>query len=254
MTTPINLRGIYDRHQGPYSILMTRVDAKGNLFTDRITGSSMRAQAVHEKAVDLVAGRDPKFTNVDAVYVFSDTEGQFTGALYKQGEEYADWQRIPELDDAPPVTAKPRRTAKERVAEEVSTMLAGAQALGDGDVQVGLEQALKPPPKAKPARLPGDRFPAMRGRPLVAVPEGKWPPSAPAQFVRSFFGQQPEGYSATSAELVQAIGQSLTDLGVQFPASLISRLKQSGLLKEKSYEPQEPEGDAPQQSNAAGEA
>lgn len=258
MTTPLNFRPIYDRHQGPYSILMTREDDKGRLFTDRITGSAMRAQATHEKAIELISGRDPKFTNVDAVFVFSDTEGQFTGALYKRGEAYAAWEHIPVLDDAPPVAkVKPRLTVKEAAAKTYPAANAIVQAdtaaaaglvghtMVDGDVPT--------PKKERPAKLPGDRFPAMRGRPLVAVPEGNWPKSAPAQFVRSFFGQQPPDYSATSAELVAAIGQSLTDLGVQFPASLISRLKQAGLLKEKSYESQESESDAPEQE-AAGQS
>jgi len=256
--TPLNFRPIYDRHQGPYVLLLLREDAKGKQFTDRITGS-LRAQAAHEKAVDLVYGRDPKYTDVDSVFVFSDTEGQFTGALYKCGEDYAAWEHLPIDDSSPASSAKPKRTGltvKEGAVKNAIVQAEAAEAAGfvghtmvDGDkIESPTTHAGVPrPKKERPAKLPGDRFPVMRGRPLVHNPEGEWPKSAPAQFVKSFFGQQGPEYSATSAELVAAIGTSLTDLGVQFPASLISRLKQAGLLKEKTYESQEPEGDAPEQ-------
>lgn len=228
VTTPRNFRPIYDRHQGPYVLLLMRQDAKGKEFTDRITGLSLRAQAAHEKAIDLINDRDPAKTDVHAVFVFSDTEGQFTGALYRRGEEYLPWQHLP-IDDAVPVpsTRFKRPTVKEGAAKSVVNAIVQTDAS---------PERVAAPAKTRAAKLPGDRFPVMRGRPLVHDPEGSWPKSAPAQFVKSFFGQQPPDYSATSAELVAAIGQSLTDLGVQFPASLISRLKQAGLLKEKTYE------------------
>jgi len=241
---PLNFRPIYDRHQGPYVLLLLREDAKGKQFTDRITGS-LRAQAAHEKAVDLVYGRDPKYTDVDSVFVFSDTEGQFTGALYKCGEDYAAWEHLPIDDSSPASSAKPKRTGltvKEGAARSVVNAIVQAETaeaagfVGHHEVDGDKVASVPKPKKERPAKLPGDRFPVMRGRPLVHNPEGEWPKSAPAQFVKSFFGQQPPDYSATSAELVAAIGQSLTDLGVQFPASLISRLKQAGLLKEKTYD------------------
>jgi hypothetical protein len=260
--TPLNFRPIYDRHQGPYVLLLTRVDNKGAEFSDRITDISLRAQAAHEKAIELIENRDPKKPDVTRVFVFSETEGQFTGALYQRGEAYAAWQHLPMDDAAPaPRAVVKRATVKETAAKTYPAANAivqgeAAAAAGltghtmvDGDlVAAGLADSPRVPKLQRPAKLPGDRFPVMRGRPLVHDPEGSWPKSAPAQFVKSFFGQQPPDYSATSAELVAAIGQSLTDLGVQFPASLISRLKQAGLLKEKTHESQEPQGDAPEQS------
>jgi hypothetical protein len=250
-STPLNFRQIYDRHQGPYVLLLLREDAKGKQFTDRITGSALRAQAAHEKALDLINDRDPLKTDVQNVFVFSDTEGQFTGALYKRGEEYAAWEHLA-IDDAPPVSTivkKPKRTLtiKEAVAladdAQVEDMPTNRPP-GAGRAGTMETEDVPTPPKVRPTKLPGDRFPVMRGRPLVHVPEGEWPKSAPAQFVKSYFGQQPTDYSATSAELVAAIGPSLIEIGVQFPASLISRLKQAGLLKEKTHESQKPEGDA----------
>lgn len=219
-TKPKNFRAIYDRHQGPYVLLLTRENEKGIEFTDRITGTSLRAQAAHEKAIELIENRDPKKPDVTRVFVFSETEGQFTGALYSRGEAYAAWEHLP-IDDAPPAPKPKPVTVKEQKASR--------DAVESPTTEAGV------PPKPRPAKLPGDRFPAMRGRPLVAQLDGEWPKSAAAQFVRSFYAQQGPEYSATSAELVAAIGQSLTDLGVQFPASLISRLKQAGLLVEKTY-------------------
>lgn len=247
-TTPHNFRPIYDRHQGPYVLLLLRTNAKGEQFTDRMTGSSLRAQAAHEKAIDLINDRDPAKTDVQNVFVFSDTEGQFTGALYKRGEAYADWQHLSELDDDMP--ARPKRTGltvKEAVALADATPLQRTTVAEQLDAVESptTHAGLPTPRKPRATKLPGDRFPVMRGRPLVHNPEGKWPTSAPGQLVKSHFDMKGPGYSATTAELLSEIGPALTELGVGFPSSLISRLKQSGLLKEITYESQEPQGDAP---------
>lgn len=220
-TTPVNFRPIYDRHQGPYVLLMLRENAKGQQFTDRVTGSSLRAQAAHEKAVELVNQGDPKYPDVDSVFVFSDTEGQFTGALYRKGESYAGWEHLP-IDDAPPVDK--RSAARKLLDVRKTTTLPELAAKVEADANA---------PAASPRKKPGDRFPVMRGRPLVPNLEGEWPKSAPAQLVRSHFEFRGANYSATSAELIAEIGTALAELKVQFPASLISRLKQAGLLKEK---------------------
>jgi hypothetical protein len=215
MTTPaptINLRQIYDRHQGPYVILLIRTDAKGKQTSDRVLGTH-RAEFAHQQAVDLVT----QDGDVTTAYIFSDTEGQFTGALYRRGETYASWVNAP-LDDAPPAAPK--------LKDLISNKAPAA------------------PRAPRPAKLPGDRFPVMRGRPLTKDPakDNDWPKSAPAQLVRSHFDLKGATYSATSAELVAEIGQALQELGMAHPASLISRLKQSGLLTEGISHEQDHEG------------
>lgn len=242
MTTaaPLNFRPIYDRHQGPYVLLLTRENEKGVEFTDRITNIALRAQAAHEKAVELIENRDPKKPDVTRVFVFSETEGQFTGALYQRGESYATWEHLP-IDDTP-VMPKPRLTVKEKAAKTypaavnaiVQANAAAAAGLTghtmvDGDV---VPAALADSPAVPKLQR---KFAVMRGRPLVANVEGQWPASAAAQLVRSHFEAKGTAYAATSAELVAEIGTALAELKVQFPASLISRLKQAGLLVEKTY-------------------
>lgn len=57
-----------------------------------------------------------------------------------------------------------------------------------------------------------------------------WPPSKPAQIVRDYFVE--ELRTGTVAEVVQILGPRLAEHGMLFPAALLSRLKQKGLLKE----------------------
>lgn len=241
--TPLNFRQIYDRHQGPYVLLLVRQDAKGKQFTDRVTGSSLRAQAAHETAVDLITATDGKNGDVTHAFVFSDTEGQFIGALYRRGEAYAPWEHLA-IDDAPRTTPKARRVATAPSGEEgtVTEMTAPSA-----------------PPKPPRVKTPGSRFPAMRGRALAMTQDAdaKWPASKPAQMVKAHFEFKGPTYSATSPELVADIGPALKEIGVEFPASLISRLKQAGLLVEQatrgaeSHEQASTEGDAPSEEDEA---
>ncbi len=85
--------------------------------------------------------------------------------------------------------------------------------------------------RREPTKLPGDRFPAVRGRPLIIASVEGWPPSQPAQIVRTFFIER-GAVAATTAEILAALGMELAALGMAHPGSLISRLKQAGLLKE----------------------
>lgn len=80
---------------------------------------------------------------------------------------------------------------------------------------------------AAPGSGPVRGLPAKVGRALV-LGTGEWPGSAAAQLVREHYSQP--GFRATPADACAAIGARLTEMGVAFPASLISRLKQKGLL------------------------
>lgn len=57
----------------------------------------------------------------------------------------------------------------------------------------------------------------------------QWPRSKGPQILRAWFESEP-GRVATVPEIVAACGPALTEAGIQFPASLISRLKQGGFL------------------------
>lgn len=226
-----SLKKIYDNHQGPYSLQIVReMDKKGKPAQGigHIDGP-FSAEEAHEEARLLV--KDPKDTVVE-VFVFSIKEGQFIGCFYKRGEAIRPWHEEVEAYERLELAQQRGEAALVPGREEPLRSV-------DDPVLPGVPADAIPPPagvrdvpkKEKPAggtKLPGDRFPAVRGRALTIGDTEGWPKSAPAQKVRGWFA----GRTGTSAELVQALGPELKEMGVEFPASLVSRLKQKGLLKE----------------------
>lgn len=195
-----SLRDIYDRHRGPYSILtVSEIDRKGKPMqaNDHLAGP-FSAEEAHEEARVLVNRAQE---NVVEAFVFSIPEGQFIGAFYKRGETYRPWSQEgmepPDEISFVEEDVLPKEVAKER-------------------------WSVSRPPAVKPA--------VVRTRRALELSHiERWPGSPPAQLVRAFFE---EGRRATATEIVQALGPQLRALGVEHPASLVSRLKQGGFLKE----------------------
>lgn len=100
---------------------------------------------------------------------------------------------------------------------------------GDDSVPEGAIPVDRPVRRVPPEGVPQQRTPRKAGAAL-ALGAGEWPKkSEPARLVREWFEAEPDR-RATTAEMIEALGTQLTALGVQFPASLFSRLKQAGLL------------------------
>lgn len=234
-----SLKTIYDAHRGPFSLQIVREigTKKSKQSSDHVDGP-FTAEEAHEEARLLV--KDAK-ENVTEVFVFSITEGQFIGAFYKRGEAHRPWHEEVEQSERVELPDQRVETAllsggTEPLREVDDPLLPGLPAVpvpSPGPVRdVPAEKPARQ--RTKPARKPGDRFPVVRGRALTLGHTEGWPESAPAQAVREFFG----GFNgrplirATVAEVIQLIGPRLNELGMAHPGSLVSRLKQRGLLKE----------------------
>jgi hypothetical protein len=239
-----NMMEMYLRHRGPYSLLLTILqETKGKqtvISGDKPLGP-MNAERAHAEACRLVTDPESKVT---AVFVFSDTEGQHIGAQYKRGETYRPWHEMKEevqreggmeLSDQRPAATllqggpEPLRPVDAAVERSVP-----AEAVPSAGPVRDVPEEAAPRKRPAPTKLPGDRFPAVRGRALAldASTSDRWPKSAPAQLVKGWFEEGDK--RATAAEVIQAIGPKLQALGMAHPASLVSRLKQGGFLKEVS--------------------
>lgn len=232
-----SFKEIYNRHRGPYSLQIVReIDAKGKPAqgTEHLEGP-YSAEEAHEESRLMVKSAKEK---VVEVFVFSITEGQFIGAFYKRGEAHRPWHELEEPSgrvELPDQRETPAlvQGGEEPVRPVDDPILPGvpAEAVPPRGSVRDVPAKAKPAKRTKrePTKLPGDRFPVVRGRNLaLGNPEG-WPKSAPAQVVREYFK---DDRRATAAEVIQAIGGKLKELGMEHPGSLVSRLKQSGLLKE----------------------
>lgn len=210
-----NFRAIYDRHRGPYCIMLIReiVSAKKDkaIPTSDLLNGPFNAEEAHEEARMLVT--DPR-ENVTGAYVYSLTENQHIGAIYKRGETYATWLDLP----TPAPAAEAVREPEHEMPDWAKTPAAAPAAAAPAPRPV---EATAPAAKAATVRRKG----AALG---VGRDEG-WPSSEAAQTVRAFFDKTP---TAAPAEIIAALGTKLNDLGVAHPASLVSRLKQAGFLKE----------------------
>jgi len=82
----------------------------------------------------------------------------------------------------------------------------------------------------QPESAPSNGCRRTRGARLVIGKTDGWPKSQGAQIVRQFF-QHPDRRASTQ-EIVSAIGDQLMAAGIEFPGSLVSRLKQAGFLTE----------------------
>lgn len=202
-----NFKEIYDRHRGPYGVMLTRVVEVKNgteQVSDRLP-DRFTAEDAHEEARMLV--NDPK-ENVKSAYVFSESEGQFIGAFYSRGEEYPSWDEMRASD---------------------------FQALGVEVPAKADEPAPAPPPAAEPAKpvvkLRAQLEPRKVGSALQIAEgrEAEWPPSAAAQEVLGAF--KADG-KMTAKQAAEKLAPKMIELGVAHPASLVSRLKQAGLLTE----------------------
>lgn len=220
-------RSIYARHRGPFSILLTReVAGKKNKMeqaSDRVEGH-FNAEEAHEEARVLV--NSPK-ENVLQAFVFSDSEGQFIGAFYERGQAIKRWSEEQEEEDERrlelPDTSQPRVPAA--LLREREESVRKVDAAGNNSMPKAAG------PKRRPVRDVPQKAAAgpkrSRGGPLT-LGEGDWPKSEGVQLVRATI----EGVQLTTAELIEKITPGCMKLGVAFPASLVSRLKQAGLLKE----------------------
>lgn len=214
---------IYHAHPGPYSLMITRrID--GKKVQSEVLGPLL-AHTAHATACELVG--DPT-GNVTDVFIYSEKEHQFIGAMYFRGTEYASWseEEIYALAGGSKQSrqhdpATPRHKRRAEPVREDDADLAGSDGDRPGDQGE--------PVRAVPRKKAGDRFPVVRGKSLTLGSTEGWPPSKPAQVVREFFAN---GRTATVAEVVQALGPALAELGMMFPAALVSRLKQKGLLKD----------------------
>lgn len=199
-TDPIDLSPLYARHAGPFSLMfLKQIGAKQ--VPDSVPGPLSAADANREAIALIAAG-----TAID-VYVYSDREGQYTGAIYSRGNTY--------------VAFDGQAVAPQPVPEEPSGN-------PEGDVVVPAAVATVAPPKARRA--------TRRGVQVRVVPgsEERWPKSAPAQVVLACLTELKLG---SVAEILTRVGEELSSRhGVQHPASLIARLKQAGLVEEGSDE------------------
>jgi hypothetical protein len=217
---------IFMRHRGKFSLVLTV--PKGSK-TARVEG--LNAERAHNEAIALVTTGD-----ATEVYVYSDSEGCFIGAFYKRGIEYRSWEdelaayhsRLELSDERPTPTLlqggpEPVRPVDDPDDERVQA----GPVPGDGPVRdVPAKAAAKP----RAVRTP----PAPKARVGLTIGEDDgWPKSEAAQAIHSLFGRVEDGKVLTSPEICAALAPRLAELGVQFPASLVSRLKQNGFLKEK---------------------
>jgi hypothetical protein len=200
-------RSIYGRHAGPYSLLLTR-ESGGKQFSDHLAGP-YSAEEAHEEARKLVA--DPKGNTIQ-VFVNSITEGQFIGALYERGKRYASWTEMRDAEGAALDAEKPE---------------APSEASADAAEVPAVKKAMAPKLEAKAPRAPRSRGGILELDPGNAE---RWPNSKGAALVRSALE---ELGAATAADLAARLAEPLKAANVAFPASLISRLKQAGLLRIK---------------------
>jgi hypothetical protein len=214
---------IYQAHPGPYSLMLTRRIGDKKVASE-VKGPYL-AHAAHATACSLIS--DPT-SNIIDVHVYSEKEHQFIGAMYFRGQEYTAWSE----EEIHALAGATRSERTERA--EARRGQRGAEPVREDDASVEGSDGDRPGAQGDPVRAvrskkARDRFPTVRGKGLALGNAEGWPPSKPAQIVREFFA---EGRTATVAEVVQALGPALAEVGMQFPAALVSRLKQKGLLKE----------------------
>lgn len=234
VTMPGNYKEIYDRHKGPYRLTLTRqVEVKGKQEhqSDRVE-ERFSAEDAHEEARMLV--NDPK-ENIVNVYVFSESEGQFIGALYIRGADYRAWDamRAEDLASAGLVAgdqpAHAEAPAPTLVQEQRQVAVQQAPLAPKRDVNDNVPR--KAPIDSSVPKLPKAPRKVSSPLQLAAGKLAEWPQSAAAQEVLGLF--QNLG-SMTAKQAAETLGPRMVELGVAHPASLVSRLKQAGLLEEKS--------------------
>jgi hypothetical protein len=239
-----NMREIYARHRGPFTLMVTRErEEKGRKVQSTETlKERFSAEDAHEESRLMVNRTND---NILDVYVFSATEGQFIGACYKRGDEFRSWTELGE-----PIIEEASDPFVHQVAAEVAPE-PGEVVIQKDPWNVPAEPPAAEPPAAEPpaaapaaptlmedarqAMTPKEKkprqAPAPRKRVALELDPGnaeRWPNSEAAQLVRS----EIEAGPVTATELAERISERCKALGVAHPASLISRLKQAGLLRQ----------------------
>lgn len=233
-----SFREIYDRHRGPYALIVTteEVGKKGKAQGSGRHGNVFSAEEAHEEARILVNSKAP----VLEVFVYSETEGQFIGAQYKRGESYRPWHeehgRV-ELCEPVQENDEPRPASPALVPGREEPLHAVGDLADAGEQTEAVHvarQVRDVPAKARTSPRP-ERIAAGPRKPgsALRVADGRddWPKSEAAQAVKAHVEAHP---GLTAAAIVAAIGPRLNELGVAHPASLVSRLKQAGFLKESA--------------------
>lgn len=219
---------IYQRHRGPFSLLITRqgVGKKGSDACERVRGP-FSAEEAHEEARLLVG--DPR-DNVTDAFVFSDGEGQFIGAFYKRGEEYAPYGD--ELARYQAGLELPDERSEAALLPRGPEPVQPVDAPLDGGVPTATVPSRRSVRSVPPQGAAARSAPRRAGTALCLGTVEGWPKAEAAQLLLRMFSEP--GFHATSVEIVTAAGATIIGHGVQHPASLVSRLKQAGHLKEYS--------------------
>lgn len=190
-------REVYDRHPGPYSLIITSTQGVGS------TELVPNAQRAHERAVELVG------TSAQEVLVFSEEEKQYVGLAYERGRRYGAWDDPGGLDVAPGGPDPALLSGSPEPVREVASA------------------ATEPAAPEKRARARVARVPAVRGARLRPAGDGI-PEGASDDEVKVLALTVAQG-PRTVKEIVDAL-TGKTKCAVV--ASLVSRMKQRGVLVE----------------------
>jgi hypothetical protein len=188
----------FDHHRGPFTFCVTRPKEnprEGTYpFAYETLPGTVSGSDVEDEARALLA--DPRDTIV-SVAVWSVSEQQHVMTYRKDDPVRAKAVAAPIEPEAPAAVSTPAAVA-----------IAVAPATPRRD----------PKPEKR-----------TRGAKLVIGKRDGWPASKGAQIVRQFFHPDRQ---ATTQEIVGAVGEQLKAEGIEFPGSLVSRLKQAGFLTE----------------------
>jgi hypothetical protein len=214
---------IYDRHDGPYTILLVVQDSKGEQRSARVDGMFPDGRTVHEAARE-----QARQLNVVEAFVYSEHEKQFIGIYYKNGTAYRSWEEERERMELS--VERPASALLPAGAEPVQTL----DDSGDDGLPaepVSRARPVRDVPAQEPTAVRAPRAPRKVGVALTLDGGNAeaWPQSAAAQAIRTYLESH---HPATCKDIVTTLGPRLNELGVQFPAALVSRLKQAGYVKE----------------------
>ncbi len=231
-----NFRLLYDRHTGPYTLLLccTKPDGKGGqTHYNRADSFRLDARSVHDRAVDLIT----KPGDIVSAMAFSESEQQFIGAWYQRGRDpLPTWiDDVPEPVEEPSIFELAGRFASELTFSAFVSVQTHDADPGEPATEVpevpATDYAQASAPQPRPAVAPRAR--STRGGLLELDPGNaeRWPATDGPQKIRAWFEAE-DGRKASVRDIVDALGAELQAIGVGFPASMVSRLKQQGFLRE----------------------
>jgi len=185
----------FDHHRGPFTFCVTRPKENPRKGTYPFSFERLPGTVNGADVADEARAllEDPR-DSIISITVWSVTEQQCV-MTYRKGDVIAQTAAAPIEAEAPVAIATP-------VA------------------------AVAPAPRRDPK--PAAR--RTRGATLVLGKTDGWPKSHGAQIVLQFF-RHPDR-QATAQDVVSAVGDQLKAAGIEFPGSLVSRLKQAGFLTE----------------------